>query len=209
MARRIFRKIDGYLSYKYFSRISREKYKQEYKDRTGAETARGWNNSPEYSKFLNAEKQRVITYAERRPDQFIQKKDTILKYSNLDLSQDFTYSDKPSPGGKFLNPMKGKWGPEKLTENLRKRAEALGKDFIVINRVQAPNKLGGDKVFTTDKQGQAVRGDMMRRFGRIADRNKKYGQGSDDEMIGANYAVETVTTGNTLLAIIDTEIFLY
>ena len=206
MAKRTYKRISSYLSYKYFSRVNREKWKNEYKDRTGRKTARGWNYSPEYSKYLESEKGRIITYAERNPVQFLQKKDTILRRSSADLSKKLTYSDSPQAGTKYLNPMKGNWGPEKLSNTLEQRAKALGKKLVLINRVQVPPELGTNQVFTTKGQGQNVRGDIMSNYGKnVAGAKAKGSYG----LIGADYSVETIVTGNLMLGIIDTELYLY
>jgi hypothetical protein len=206
---RVYRKISSYLSFKYFSRLSREKYKDQYKKRTGRPSARGWNFSPEYQAFLRSEKNRVITYAKRNPGQFIEKKDTILKRSKADLSQFFTYSETTQTVLQFLNPMKGVWGPTNLFDRMKSRAMALGKNAIIIGRIQADPRLGGQYLFFNRKQSLDIRGEIMKRFGAIANNYIAQGLDSGTEMIGANYSVDTVTTGNDLLAVIDVELFLY
>lgn len=208
MAKRTYKSISSYLSYKYFSRVNLDKWKSEYKERTGRETARGWQTSPEFKKYYDSERNRIRTYAERNPEQFFQKKDTILRRSVLDNVQRYVYSDSPTPGAQLLNPMKGNqnFGPTRVVEGAENRAFTEGKKLTKVIRITAPDELGGNRVATTMQEVEAIRAELMRNYGNnIAKGNKKGSYG----LIGADYSIEYHTTGANMLAVIDIELFLY
>jgi len=208
MARRTYKKISSYLSYKYFSRVNREKWKDEYKERTGRESARGWQFSPEFKKFYDSERNRIRTYAERNPEQFFEKKDTILKRSVLDDVQKYVFSDSPTPGAQLLNPMKGgdSFGPKRVVEATENKAFFEGKQLTKVIRINAPDELGGTRIATTMQEVESIRGELMRAYGaNVAANNPKGSYG----LIGADYSVEYHSTGNNLLAVIDIDMFLY
>ena len=208
MAKRTYRKISSYLSYKYFSRVNREKWKEDYKERTGRETARGWQFSEEYKKFQDSQKGRVKTYAERNPAQFFEKKDTILKRSGLTDSQKYVFSDTPTPGAQLLNPMKGKdqFGPARIFDFTKERGARQGKQTTTIFRVTAPGLLPGSQVATSQSELEAIRGDLMKSYGANVAAVKEKGTYG---LIGANYSVEYHETGGSMLAVVDVEMFLY
>lgn len=208
MAKRTYKRISSYLSYKYFSRVNREKLKEEYKERTGRDTARGWQFSPEFQQFKRSEQNRIKTYAERNPEQFVSKKDTILRNSVLTDAEQYVFSDSPSPGAQLLNPMKGSenFGPMRVYRGAQNRAARQGKNITTIFRIKAPEELGGDQIATSAAEVEAIRGRLMASYGQNVASGKAKGSYG---LIGADYSIEYHATGSSILAIAEIEFFLY
>lgn len=208
MAKRTYETISSYLSYKYFSRINLERWKDEYKQKTGRETARGWNNSDEYRKYLNSQRSRVKLFAERNPEQFFKKKDTLLRHSKLADFEEYQFSDSPTPGSELLNPMKGSvdFGPVRILDAAENRAFILGKRLTTIFRLTAPGLFTGERIAASQAELMQIRSEMMKSYGQNIAKGKKKG---DYSLIGADYEVDYYVTGNDMLAIVDIEMFLY
>ena len=210
MARRIFTRINSFLSYKYFDRKSREYWQDRYKARTNRTTSRGWNYSSEFRSYRKSIPERVIKYAERNPRQFFEKRNYVLKYSNIDYSQTFSYGGSSMSFGQFLNPLSGKWGLEAFIDGLKLRATAAGKSIVVITRMRVAEGLEPevieDRVEVDDYGREAARQDIARNYRMMIAQDKESGT---YELMGANYNVEMIVSSTQALAIIDMELFYY
>ena len=67
--------LDSWEDFKRLDERNRQFWGRRWKDRTGSDTLRGWNNSPEYESYLDSKENRLDTYAERNPESY---------YENLD-----------------------------------------------------------------------------------------------------------------------------
>lgn len=69
------RSLDSWEGFKRLDEQNRQLWGQRWKERTGSDTLRGWNNSPEYESYLSSKENRLDIYAERNPESY---------YENLD-----------------------------------------------------------------------------------------------------------------------------
>lgn len=212
MARRIFTRIQSFLSYKYFDRKAKNYWQDRWKKRNKKTTARGWNGSYEWTRYRDGIKDRLIKYAERNPTQFFEKAEFLLKYSKLDFDFSRTFGGNTESVSSFLNPMRGKWGLSNLMEQVATRALLSGKKMIPIARVamakgMRPSILPNDPtIIKSLTEADRLRGEVLTLYGqRVVADNDMGGY----ELMGANYRVRTIVTTTAMLALFDMEIFYY
>lgn len=208
--RRTFTRISSFLSFKYFDRKSREYWQKRWKDRLGVTSARGWNGSPEFYRYRESIKDRLIKYAERNPDQFFEKLPYLLRYSSLTFDETYKYGGTAGTVQAFLNPMRGKWGLSQLIEQLEVRAWSENKGIVLIARVQdtSDSELLDEEyeIVTSEKESDDLRGDVLRNYGRNVAAGKTAG---NYDLMGANYQVQVISSSTDMLAVVDMELFTY
>lgn len=229
MAKRTYRRIEGWASFKYFDRINRIYWKNRYLKRTGAANARGWNYSPEYGGYKQAQRARIIKFAQESPEQFFAKADTVLRYSKLSYNNSFSYRQKGEKVQSYLNPHTKKWGVSNLMEQLKTRGLLAGKSSILIVKVSGPAELmpNGPEIVKTLTESNLLRDRTMINYRKnvvdpwkakikaMKEAAKKAGKKfkmPDQEnygLIAVNYRVREFTTGFHALGLVDVEMTLY
>ena len=208
--RRTFTRISSFLSFKYFDRKSREYWQSRWKARLGVTSARGWNGSPEFYRYRESIKDRLIKYAERNPQQFFEKLPYLLRYSKLSFEDAYKYGGTAGTAQAFLNPMRGKWGLSQLIEQLQVRAWTENKGITLVARVQESTSSGllneEYEIVTTVKESDDLRGVILRNYGK----NVAAGQAAGTyDLMGANYQVRVMSTSSDMLAVVDMDLFTY
>lgn len=210
MAKRRFTRISSFLSFKYFDRKSREYWQNRWKARLGVTSARGWNGSPEFYRYRESIKDRLIKYAERNPAQFFEKLPYLLRYSKLTFEDVYRYGGTAGTAQAFLNPMRGKWGLSQLIEQLQVRAWTENKSITLVARVQESTQSGlldeEVEIVTTVKESDDLRGVILRNYGKNVAANQAAGT---YDLMGANYQVQVLSTSSDMLAVVDMELFTY
>ena len=166
MAKRHFRRIDSFLSFRYYERRAENRAKEAWKERTGRETARGWNNSPERGKYLEGRFGRIEKYAERNPESFLKYADRITKDAIPGVEQKAAYSgDITDPA--YLNPMLSKGGTiaEKMIQAAELRASATGKKLVMVGEMKWDmGGITGSATFTGRAGALAAHIEMMKDY---------------------------------------------
>lgn len=210
MAKRTFKKISSFLSFKYFDRRNYNKYREEYKERTGRETVRGWNRSPEYLAYKQSNLGRIKTYAERNPEQFADKKDYVMRHSNRVYDFESEAGDRKLSGYDYLNPMKSSWGPGQIADQLNAKSVGENKELTEVYIVNAPLELGGRQVFSSAADLEQARGEIMKLYGQYIARNP---DGSNKApgtygIIDADYYVSMLGDSDNLIAVMTADLYL-
>lgn len=212
MAKRKYTSINSFLSYKYFDRLSRKYWQKRWKDKTGRETARGWNNSYEFRRYRSSIPGRIIKFAERRPKQFFDKAETVLRYSKFDFSFEDIYQKEKENVNEFLNPLSGAWGLTTLMRQIQARAILAGKKMLPIAKISMvpglePSVLNEDPtVITSIAESQRIREIVAKNYGDRVVKDKKEESYS---LMGATYRLRTLVTSTQMLALFEMEIFYY
>lgn len=64
-------KLDDYDSFRYYTKRNKKYWQDRWKQRKGKQTARGWNNSEEYKKFVKSQERRESKLIEENPGDYV------------------------------------------------------------------------------------------------------------------------------------------
>lgn len=205
MAKRKFTRIDSFLAFRAFDRKAEQKYKDEYKQRTGKENARGWNHSKEFDRFQKSRAGRVVRYAENNPESFLKYSERVFRRGVPGATEKETFAGDVKHLD-TLNPMKTGTGAIDIIEQARALAKSQGKRLIIAGEYRSELLPGGKAVITGEQSVIDARNEMMRAYGAGIAAGQAAGS---YQLIGANYSYQLVSSGSNLLLTIEQENFFY
>lgn len=87
------RRIDSYKDWKFYDRKNKEKYKEAWKERKGKETARGWNESPEWKAYQKSKQNRIKTLYGRNPKAVLDNAERVFRKQDVNFRAIDPYKD--------------------------------------------------------------------------------------------------------------------